>query len=118
MYLIPEHCSLRTMTSLQYQAAGPFSKSSTSVIKGFLSAEEPLTLLGCQCRRLVASLNGIARKMEGGRKLTVQDEQLLALAQGWAHAATHSIFFFYRHIHLPAPIVTLLAWSSRMVTST
>ena len=56
--------------------------------------------------------------MKGGQKLTVQDEQLLALAQGWAHAATHSIFFYYRHIHLPAPVVTLLAWSSRMVTST
>ena len=53
----------------------------------------------------MASLNGIACKMEGGRKLTVQDEQLLALAHGWAHAATHSIFFYYRHIHLPATIV-------------
>lgn len=42
------------------------------------------------------SLNGIADTMEGTRKLTVQDEQLLALAQGWAHAATHSIFFYYR----------------------
>ena len=65
----------------------------------------------------MASLNGIASKMEGGRKLTVQDEQLLALAQGWAHAATHSIFFYYRHIHLPAPTLTLLTWSSCLVTS-
>ena len=44
----------------------------------------------------MVSLNGIAEHMEGVRKLNVQDEQLLALGQGWAHAATHSIFFYYR----------------------
>ena len=42
------------------------------------------------------SLNGIAEHMEGVRKLNAQDEQLLALGQGWAHAAAHSIFFYYR----------------------
>ena len=44
----------------------------------------------------MVSLNGIAKHMEGVRQLSVQDEQLLALGQGWAHAGTHSIFFYYR----------------------
>ena len=44
----------------------------------------------------MVSLNGLAEHMEGVRQLNVQDEQLLALGQGWAHAATHSIFFYYR----------------------
>ena len=48
------------------------------------------------CRRLVLVLNSIADKMEGAHRLTTEDEGLLALAQGWAHATTHSIFFYYR----------------------
>ena len=53
---------------------------------------------GClvMCRRLVLVLNSIADKMEGAHRLTIEDEGLLALAQGWAHATTHSIFFYYR----------------------
>ena len=65
---------------------------------------------GClfMCRRLVLVLNSIADKMEGAHRLTAEDEGLLALAQGWAHATTHSIFFYYRclthqlHICVPA----------------
>lgn len=53
----------------------------------------------------MASLNGLAEHMEGVRKLNTQDEQLLALGQGWAHAATHSIFFYYR---FPLPMSWLL----------
>ena len=53
----------------------------------------------------MVSLNGIAEHMEGVRKLNAQDEQLLALGQGWAHAATHSIYFYYRwafsRTHIP-----------------
>ena len=48
------------------------------------------------CRRLVLVLNRIADQMEGANRLTTEDEGLLALAQGWAHATTHSIFFYYR----------------------
>ena len=53
---------------------------------------------GClvMCRRLVLVLNSIADKMEGAHRLTIEDEGLLALAQGWTHATTHSIFFYYR----------------------
>ena len=51
----------------------------------------------------MVSLNGIAEHMEGVRKLNAQDEQLLALGQGWAHAATHSIFFYYRCCLCMAP---------------
>ncbi len=77
--------------------------ASVTSVQRLSVAEGSPNLLGRQYRRLVASLNGIASKMEGGRKLTVQDEQLLALAQGWAHAATHSIFFYCRHMHLSLP---------------
>ena len=48
------------------------------------------------CRRLVLVLNSITDRMEGAHRLTTEDEGLLALAQGWAHATTHSIFFYYR----------------------
>lgn len=50
------------------------------------------------------SLNGVADKMEDTQQLTMQDEQLLALAQGWAHAATHSIFFYYRWASACRPV--------------
>ncbi|CAK0780148.1 hypothetical protein CVIRNUC_004949 [Coccomyxa viridis] len=51
-------------------------------------------------RRLVLVLNSIADKMEGAHRLTTEDEGLLALAQGWAHATTHSIFFYYSWLPL------------------
>ena len=60
------------------------------------------------CRRMVLVLNSIADKMEGAHRLTVEDEGLLALAQGWAHATTHSIFFYYRClIHTSCPSACL-----------
>ena len=62
-------------------------------------------------------LNNIADKMKGAHRLTVEDEGLLALAQGWAHATTHSIFFYYRclihicctsaHLHVSTPAMQM-----------
>ena len=78
------------------------------------------------CRRLVLVLNSIADKMEGAHRLTGEDEGLLALAQGWAHATTHSIFFYYRclthtscpHAALHTAIVAMqMADASRMLCS-
>ena len=50
------------------------------------------------CRKLLVALGQVAVKMEGAGRITREDEQLLALAQGWAHGATHSLFFYYRSL--------------------
>lgn len=48
------------------------------------------------CRKLLVALGQVAEKMEGAGRISREDEQLLAMAQGWAHGATHSLFFYYR----------------------
>lgn len=48
----------------------------------------------------MVTLGHIAEKIEGAGRITREDEQLLALAQGWAHGATHSLFFYYRSFPL------------------
>lgn len=47
----------------------------------------------------MVALGQVAEKMEGAGRITREDEQLLALAQGWAHGATHSLFFYFRSVH-------------------
>ena len=46
----------------------------------------------------MVALGHVAEKMEGAGRITREDEQLLALAQGWAHGATHSLFFYFRSV--------------------
>ncbi|EIE26907.1 Aph-1, partial [Coccomyxa subellipsoidea C-169] len=92
------------LTSMLFRGFVPLENHTGALAAALLVgvAVQEAMRLGCWQlhRKLVVALGQVAEKMEGAGRITREDEQLLALAQGWAHGATHSLFFYYSWLPL------------------
>lgn len=92
------------MTSLLFRGFVPLESHAGALAAALLVgvAVQEVMRLGCWAlhRKLLVALGQVAEKMEEAGRISREDEQLLALAQGWAHGATHSLFFYYSWLPL------------------